>query len=121
MTQRHAAQRPSRLEQLAALFTASGWRRANQIWIGDQAIHDVEVANDVCDEEPLGTPIRLRLDAFEDYRSRKVVVGSFAAHGVRGQENQSNSSDATPLKVVNTPVPPNDFVKIASKNGGAKA
>ena len=34
--------------------------------------------------------------------SAVIVVGSFAAHGVRGQENQSNSSDATPLKVVNT-------------------
>jgi serine protease Do len=48
-----------------------------------------------------------------------VVAGSFAAHGVRGQENQTNSSDATPLKVVNTPVPPNDFVKIAKQVGPA--
>ncbi len=45
--------------------------------------------------------------------SAAIVAGSYAAHGVRGQEQQNNSSDATPLKVVNSPVPPNDFVKIA--------
>jgi len=51
--------------------------------------------------------------------SAAVVAGSFAAHGVRGQENQSSSSDAIPLKVVNTPVQPNDFVKIAKQVGPA--
>jgi serine protease Do len=45
--------------------------------------------------------------------SAAIVAGSYIAHGVRGQEQQTNSSDATPLKVVNSPVPPNDFVKIA--------
>jgi serine protease Do len=45
--------------------------------------------------------------------SAAIVGGSYIAHGVRGQEQQNNSSDATPLKVVNSPVPPNDFVKIA--------
>ena len=45
--------------------------------------------------------------------SAAIVAGSYMAHGVRGQEQQNNSSDATPLKVVNSPVPPNDFVKIA--------
>jgi serine protease Do len=45
--------------------------------------------------------------------SAAIVAGSYIAHGVRGQEQQNNSSDATPLKVVNSPVPPNDFVKIA--------
>ena len=34
--------------------------------------------------------------------SAAIVAGSFAAHGVRGQEKQSNSADATPLKVVNS-------------------
>jgi serine protease Do len=42
-----------------------------------------------------------------------VVGGSFVAHGVRGQEKNNNSTDATPLKVTNSPVPPNEFVKIA--------
>ncbi|MGD0893145.1 MAG: trypsin-like peptidase domain-containing protein [Terracidiphilus sp.] len=51
--------------------------------------------------------------------SAAIVAGSFAAHGVRGQEKQVNSSDATPLKVVNSPVPPNDFVKIARQVGPA--
>jgi serine protease Do len=48
-----------------------------------------------------------------------IVAGSFAAHGVRGQEKQNDSSDATPLKVVNSTVPPNEFVKIAKSVGPA--
>jgi serine protease Do len=48
-----------------------------------------------------------------------IVAGSFAAHGVRGQEKQNASTDAAPLKVVNTPVPPNDFVRIAKEVGPA--
>jgi serine protease Do len=47
--------------------------------------------------------------------SAAIVAGSFAAHGVRGQEKQSDSADAAPLKVVNSTVPPNEFVKIAQK------
>jgi serine protease Do len=50
--------------------------------------------------------------------SAAIVAGSFAAHGVHGQETQ-NSSDATPLKVVTTPTPPNDFVRIAKLVGPA--
>jgi len=41
-----------------------------------------------------------------------IVAASYAAHGVSGQEKQNLSADATPLKVVNSPVPPNSFVKI---------
>jgi serine protease Do len=51
--------------------------------------------------------------------SAAIVAGSFAAHGVRGQETQSNSTDATPLKVVNSTIPPNEFVKIAKEVGPA--
>ena len=51
--------------------------------------------------------------------SAAIVAGSFAAHGVRGQEKQNSSSDATPLKVVNSTVPPNEFVKIAQRMGPA--
>jgi serine protease Do len=51
--------------------------------------------------------------------SAVIVAGSFAAHGVRGQEKQSESSDATPLKVVDSTVPPNDFVRIARMVGPA--
>jgi serine protease Do len=51
--------------------------------------------------------------------SAAIVAGSFAAHGVRGQEKQNSSADATPLKVVNSTVPPNEFVKIAQKVGPA--
>jgi serine protease Do len=48
-----------------------------------------------------------------------IVAGSFAAHGVRGQEKQNSSSDAAPLKVVSSTVPPNDFVRIARQVGPA--
>ncbi|HUN86202.1 MAG TPA: trypsin-like peptidase domain-containing protein [Terracidiphilus sp.] len=52
--------------------------------------------------------------------SAAIVAGSFAAHGVRGQEKQNDSSDATPLKVVNgSAVPPNAFVRIAKEVGPA--
>ena len=48
-----------------------------------------------------------------------IVAGSFAAHGVRGEEQKNSSADATPLKVVNSAVPPNDFVRIAKEVGPA--
>ena len=51
--------------------------------------------------------------------SAAIVAGSFAAHGVRGQEKQNGSADATPLKVVNSAVPSNEFVKIAKEVGPA--
>lgn len=51
--------------------------------------------------------------------SAGIVGGSFLAHGVRGQEKQNDSADATPLKVVNSPVAPNAFVKIAKEVGPA--
>ena len=51
--------------------------------------------------------------------STAIVIGSFAAHGVRGQEKQNSSADATPLKVVSSVVPPNEFVKIARQVGPA--
>jgi serine protease Do len=51
--------------------------------------------------------------------SAALVGGSFAAHGVRGQEKQNSSADATPLKVVNSTILPNEFVKIAKEVGPA--
>lgn len=51
--------------------------------------------------------------------SAVIVGGSYAAHGVRGQERTSDSSDATPLKVVNSSTEPNPFVKIAKAVGPA--
>ena len=48
-----------------------------------------------------------------------IVAGSFAAHGVRGQERQNDSTDATPLKVFDSSVAPNEFVKIAKQVGPA--
>ena len=54
---------------------------ANQIWVGDHMIHDVEVANDLFEEAPFGAPVRLRLSAMLDYRSRKLVGASWAWEG----------------------------------------
>ncbi|HTB97982.1 MAG TPA: trypsin-like peptidase domain-containing protein [Terracidiphilus sp.] len=51
--------------------------------------------------------------------SAAIVGGSYAAHGVRGQEQKNDSSDATPLHVVNSTVAPNEFVKIAKEVGPA--
>ena len=48
-----------------------------------------------------------------------IVGGSFAAHGVRGQESQNSSTDATPLKVTNSSVAENEYVKIAKRVGPA--
>src|SRR6266568_4218893 len=51
--------------------------------------------------------------------SAAIVGGSYAAHGVRGQEKQNSSADATPLKVNSASVAPNEFVKIAKAVGPA--
>ncbi|WP_058185258.1 trypsin-like peptidase domain-containing protein [Terracidiphilus gabretensis] len=52
--------------------------------------------------------------------SAAILCISYAAHGVSGQEMQNASSDATPLKVSNSPVAaPNEFVKIAKQVGPA--
>ncbi len=48
-----------------------------------------------------------------------IVAGSFAAHGVRGQEEQTSTADATPLKIVNSTIPSNEFVRIAKQMGPA--
>jgi serine protease Do len=48
-----------------------------------------------------------------------IVAGSYAAHGVRGQEERNASSDATPLKVISTPVEANEFTRIAKIVGPA--
>jgi putative transposase len=46
---------------------------ANQIWVSDHMIHDVEVMNDCFDDQEVGAPIRLRFTALLDYRSRYLV------------------------------------------------
>ncbi len=51
--------------------------------------------------------------------SAVVLMASYAAHGVHGQSKQNDSSDATPLKVPDTSVAPNNFVKIAKEVGPA--
>jgi serine protease Do len=51
--------------------------------------------------------------------SAAILLGSYAAHGVRGQEAGGNSSDATPLKIPSTSVAPNEFAQIARQVGPA--
>jgi serine protease Do len=51
--------------------------------------------------------------------STAILVGSYAAHGVHGQEKASDSSDATPLKIPATSVAPNAFAQIAKAVGPA--
>jgi serine protease Do len=53
--------------------------------------------------------------------SAAILVGSYTAHGVHGQEKQgaNSSSDATPLKIPDSTVAPNAFAKIAKQVGPA--
>jgi serine protease Do len=51
--------------------------------------------------------------------SAGILVGSFVAHQVRGQEAQVNSSDATPLKLPAPRELSTDFTKIAREVGPA--
>ena len=48
-----------------------------------------------------------------------ILVGSYTAHGVHGQTKVEDSSDATPLKIPNTTVAPNEFAQIAKQVGPA--
>ena len=54
---------------------------ANQVWVGDTAILDVEAQNDLYPELTEGAPLRIRLCAMEDFRSRKIVGVNFAVEG----------------------------------------
>jgi hypothetical protein len=54
---------------------------ANQVAVMDHMIHDVECANDIYDNVELGAPIRIRLSAMIDYRSRLFLGASWAWEG----------------------------------------
>src|SRR5580698_10773503 len=51
--------------------------------------------------------------------SAGILIGSVAAHGVRGQESKVDSSDATPLKVPSPKDLSTDFTRIAKEVGPA--
>jgi serine protease Do len=51
--------------------------------------------------------------------SAGILIGSVAVHGVKGSENQVNSSDATPLKIPDPVHLGNQFTKIAEQAGPA--
>ncbi|HVW77016.1 MAG TPA: trypsin-like peptidase domain-containing protein [Alloacidobacterium sp.] len=51
--------------------------------------------------------------------SAGILIGSVVAHGVKGQESQVNSSDATPLKIPPARELSTDFTKIAKEVGPA--
>lgn len=68
--------------EMCAPYVSRGYTEpANLIWVSDHAIFDVEVMNDCFPEQPFGAPIRLRLTAIIDFRSRFVVGYSFAWEG----------------------------------------
>ena len=54
--------------------------------------------------------------------SAGILIGSVAVHGVKGSENQVNSSDATPLKIPDPVHLGTQFSKIAeaSRPGGGE-
>jgi hypothetical protein len=54
---------------------------AYQLLVGDHAYSDVINRNDCFSNVELGTKIRIRVTAFDDYRSRKVVGVSFCWEG----------------------------------------
>lgn len=72
---------------------------ANQVWVGDHAIHDREIQNDVFEEVPYGSPGRLRASAFVDYRSRKAWI-------TWAWEGSSRSIAATMLRAMLEVGPP---------------
>ena len=51
--------------------------------------------------------------------SAAILAGSYYAHGVHGQEKHNESTDATPLKIPNSTVAPNEFAQIAKQVGPA--
>jgi serine protease Do len=51
--------------------------------------------------------------------SAGILIGSVMAHGVKGQENKVDSSDANPLRVPNAKVLSNTFSQIAKEVGPA--
>ncbi len=51
--------------------------------------------------------------------STGIVIGSISAHGVKGKENQVNSSDATPLSIPNPKILSTQFSQIAKDVGPA--
>ena len=51
--------------------------------------------------------------------SAGILIGSVAAHGVRGQESKVDSSDANPLRIPNAKVLSNTFSQIAKEVGPA--
>src|ERR1700760_3062405 len=51
--------------------------------------------------------------------SAGILIGSVAVHGVRGNEKQTDSSDATPLKIPNPVSLSTTFTQIAKEVGPA--
>jgi hypothetical protein len=73
---------------------------ANDVWIGDVMIFDVEAQNDVFANVEYGSPLRIRLDANIDYRSRLLVGFSFCWEG------SSRSVAATMMRGIREYGPP---------------
>ncbi|MFC6645472.1 DDE-type integrase/transposase/recombinase [Granulicella cerasi] len=53
----------------------------NSVWVSDHCIHDVEVRNDCFDGVAENAPMRLRLTALMDLRSRMIVGATWTPEG----------------------------------------
>jgi hypothetical protein len=108
---------------------------ANEVWVGDLAIMDIEASNDVFENVEYGSPLRIRLDANLDYRSRLLVGYSFCwegssrsvaatmIRGIRkygppvfwytdnGAAQKKAAKGAQPGYLVDSPLPPKDWRK----------
>ncbi len=68
-------------EKFMPFLSRAMTERANQIWVSDTMIADVEVMNDCPAFGELGEPMRLRLTAIIDYRSRLMVGYAWCREG----------------------------------------
>lgn len=68
-------------ERMAPYLKHGHAEYSNQIWVGDHMIHDVECMNDCFDDAEYGAPIRIRLSAMIDFRSRMVMGASWCWEG----------------------------------------
>lgn len=68
-------------ERMSAYLRRAYTEHANEIWVGDHMIHDVEAANDLFDDAPEYAPVRIRMSAMIDFRSRLCAGASWAWEG----------------------------------------
>jgi putative transposase len=68
-------------ERMSPFLSRGHAEYANQIWIADHALHDVECFNDCFEDAEWGEPIRVRISAFLDDRSRLLMGATWCWEG----------------------------------------